>query len=350
MNKRQRNIILLLFISTIGLFFLSSALGAVKIDFSSLISVLVKPLGFEWFSHTKEQYLIFWVIRLPRLVLGLIVGGILALTGAAMQGLFRNPLADPSIIGIAGGGAMMAALFIVLGGGLLFQWLPIAGEVGLTVFTFIGALLTTILVFTLSLNRGKADVATMLLAGIAINALAGAVTGFLTFLANDEQLRDLTFWTLGSLGGATWQKVWITLIINILPIYLLLKQSKKLNALALGEAEAGHIGVKVNALKRTIVICTAISMGTVVAFCGIIGFVGLVVPHILRTLAGANHYYILLGSFLGGMLLLGLSDLLARTLAAPAELPIGIITAVAGAPVFLSLLVRQKMKLKHQSI
>lgn len=344
MNPKQRNIILGLALCVILVFLLSAGFGAVKITVSELLSILVKPMGLEILSHSEEQYLVFWIIRFPRILMAMAVGASLAITGAAMQGLFRNPLADPSIIGISGGGAMMAAIFIILGGGVLYTIIPLAGELGLTVFTFLGALLTTLLVFTLSLRKGRSDVATMLLAGIAINALAGAVTGFLTFLANDEQLRDLTFWTLGSLGGANWMKLSITVIINTIPVILILLQSKKLNALTLGESEAGHLGINVNKLKKIIVITTAIAMGTTVAFCGIIGFVGLVVPHILRTAGGANNRYVLIGSLLGGMLLLLLSDTLARTIAAPSEIPIGVVTALAGAPVFLSLLVRQKLK------
>jgi iron complex transport system permease protein len=344
LNRKQRNIIIVLGITLITVFILSSGLGAVKVSVPEMLSVLLKPLGIDIYDHSQEQYLVFWIIRLPRVLMAMAVGASLAITGAAMQGLFRNPLADPSIIGISGGGAMMAALFIVLGGGLLYTIIPLAGEIGLTLFTFAGALLTTLLVFSLSLRKGKSDVATMLLAGIAINALAGAVTGFLTFLADDDQLRDLTFWSLGSLGGASWTKFWLVLLINLVPLSLILFQAKKLNALSLGESEAGHLGIDVNKLKRLIVIATAIAMGTTVAFCGIIGFIGLVVPHILRTAGGANNHFVLWGSLLGGMILLTLSDTLARTVAAPAEIPIGVITALAGAPVFLSLLIKQKLR------
>lgn len=344
MSQIQRYIVLSLALGLVGVFILSANLGAVKISPTSLLSIILKPIGVEVFHHSEEQYLVFWIIRFPRLIMAILVGASLAVTGAGMQGLFRNPLADPSIIGISGGGAMMAAIFIVLGGSLIFSYLPLFGEFALTAVTFIGALVTTVLVFILSLNKGKSDVSTMLLAGIAINALAGAVTGFLTFLADDEQLRDLTFWTLGSLGGASWSKVGWLFYINLVPILLIVRQTKSLNALALGEQEAKHIGVNVGKLKTTLIISTAIAMGTTVAFCGIIGFVGLVVPHILRSAGGANHRFVLLGSLLGGMLLLTLSDSLARTLAAPSEIPIGVITALAGAPVFLSILIRQKLK------
>jgi len=183
----------------------------------------------------------------------------------------------------------------------------------------------------------------MLLAGIAINALAAAVTGFLTYLANDEQLRDLTFWTLGSLGGATWNKLAILSLIVVVPIVQLIRHSKSLNALALGEDEAAHLGVNVAKLKRMIVIHTAIIMGTTVSFCGIIGFIGLVVPHILRIAGGAGNHFVLLGSLFGGMFILLFSDTIARTIAAPTEIPIGVITALVGAPVFLSLLVSKKI-------
>lgn len=343
MNKKQQHIILLLLIGVLISLFLSSGLGAVLISVKSTISAFLHPIGIEIWEHTTEEYLVFWHIRFPRVLFALVIGGSLAVTGAAMQGLFRNPLADPSIIGISGGSAMAAALFIVFGGGLLFS-IPFIGEIGLSIFAFLGALLTTALVFLISIKRGNSDVSTMLLAGIAINALAGAVTGFLTFLANDEQLRDLTFWTLGSLGGATWKKLGLVTAIILIPLFQIIRHSKSLNALALGEEEASHLGVNSKKLKRSIVVNTAIIMGTTVAFCGIIGFIGLVVPHILRAAGGANNHFVLLGSLFGGMLLLLCSDTIARSIAAPSEIPLGVITSLAGAPVFLSLLVRKKLK------
>lgn len=344
MNRKQKYIVIGLAFAAVILGFWSTTVGAVNIPFNSLISVIAEGFGLNMGEHLPVHSTVFWVIRFPRILMTLMVGAVLALTGAAMQGLFRNPLADPSIIGVAGGGAMMAAIFIVIGGSGLMLALPVAGDVALIVFTFIGAILTTLLVFTISIKKGKSNVATMLLAGIAINALAGAVTGFLTYLANEEQLRDLTFWTMGSLGGANWQKVSIFFLLNAFPIYVLLHQHKGLNALTLGESQANHLGVNVSRLKNYLIICVAIAMASTVAFCGIIGFVGLVVPHILRTAAGPNNRYVLLGSFLGGMVLLTLADTFARTLDAPTEIPIGIITSLAGAPVFLSLLIRNKLK------
>lgn len=326
------------------MFIFASGVGAVKMSVSELFSVIGAKMGLGTEAHTSEQYIVFWVIRFPRILLTLMIGAILAVTGAAMQGLFRNPLADPSIIGIAGGGATTAALFIVIFGGVFVQLLPFAGDFIMIFFTFIGAILTAFLVFRFSIYNGQADVTTMLLAGIAINALAGAVTGFLTFLADDAQLRDLTFWTLGSLGGANWTKVILTFTLGIFPVLILLKQHKGLNALSLGEAQAGHVGIDVKRMKTLIIVSVSIAMGLAVALCGIIGFVGLVVPHILRTAAGPDNKYILRASAFGGAFLLLLADTLAQTLAAPVEIPIGIITAIAGAPVFLGLLIRQKMK------
>lgn len=344
MNKKQKYIVLGLAIAAAMIGLWSTSVGAVTIPFKALFSVIAAGFGLELGEYLPEHYTVFWVIRFPRILMALMVGAVLAVTGAAMQGLFRNPLADPSIIGVAGGGAMMAAIFIVIGGGGLMLALPVAGDVALIIFTFIGALLTTLLVFTISIKKGKSNVATMLLAGIAINALAGAVTGFLTYIANDEQLRDLTFWTMGSLGGANWQKVGLFFLLNAFPVFVLLQQHKGLNALTLGESQANHLGVNVGRLKKYLIICVAIAMASTVAFCGIIGFVGLVVPHILRTAAGPNNRYVLLGSLLGGMVLLTLADTFARTLVTPAEIPIGIITSLAGAPVFLSLLIRNKLK------
>jgi iron complex transport system permease protein len=198
------------------------------------------------------------------------------------------------------------------------------------------------LIFALAREKRKTNVVTMLLAGISINALAGAATGLLTYLADDAQLRSLTFWTLGSLGGTTWKAVIFMSVATGLSLLILLRLHKSFNALALGEAEAIHLGVSVEALKKWVIFATALAVGVSVAFCGMIGFVGLVVPHIMRLWVGAEHRYLLPASALGGGLLLCWADTLSRTWAAPAEIPIGVITALVGAPVFLFLLFKQR--------
>jgi len=293
-------------------------------------------------SVAPQQEAIVWVIRLPRVLMSLLVGAGLAICGTAMQGLFRNPLADPTLIGISAGASLAAATVIVLAGPLLLRVEALVGVPLLPVATFGGAVGSTVLVFGLARDKGRTQVATMLLAGIAINALAMAGTGLLTYLADDAQLRSLTFWTLGSLGGANWTQVgWIALA-TVLAVLLLLPLSKAFNALSLGEVEAKHLGIPIEALKRRVVIATGLAIGASVAFCGLIGFVGLVVPHLMRLAGGAQHRYLLPATALGGALLLCGADTLSRTLVAPTELPIGIVTALAGAPIFLFLLFRQK--------
>lgn len=281
-------------------------------------------------------------IRLPRVVMGFLVGAALAVAGAAMQGLFRNPLADPGLIGISAGAALGAVGVIVLGA----AWLPAlpawVAPYLLAVAAFGGSFVATAIIYQLSLHDGRPVVATMLLAGVAVNALAGALTAFLIFLADDQQVRDVTFWLLGSLGAATWLKTGIVAVVVLPGVFLLPSAARALNALLLGEAEAGHLGFDVARTKAFVVIATTIMIGTAVAFTGVIGFVGLIVPHALRLAGGADHRFLLPGSALLGGTLVVAADLVARTAVAPAELPIGILTAILGAPFFLWLLVRAK--------
>lgn len=262
-----------------------------------------------------------------------------------MQALFRNPLADPSIIGISSGAALMAALAIVMShwtSALIGSWTQ---SLALPVAAFIGAAGTTLFVFSIARDGNRTNVAAMLLAGVAIAALTGALTGLLTFTADDAQLRSIVFWMLGSLGGADINAVWVLLVAVPIPLLILLRMHKPLNALALGEDQARHIGVDAESMKRKVVICTALMVGATVAICGVIGFVGLVVPHMLRLAGGANNRFLLPASALGGAVLLSLADTVSRTIAAPAEVPIGVITALCGAPVFLYLLIRGKRTL-----
>jgi len=270
----------------------------------------------------------------------MLIGGGLAVAGAAMQGLFRNPLADPGLIGVSSGAAVAAVATIVLGATVLDFATQALGPFALSIAAFGGGAATTLLVYRLSLVHGTVSVSTMLLAGIAINAVAGAITGIFTFVADDAQLRSLTFWSMGSLGGATWPAVAAAAPFIGLATLAVLRYARPLNALLLGEAEAGHLGCNVERLKRSVVLLVALSVGAAVAVAGIIGFVGLVVPHLLRLTLGPDHRFLLPGAaLLGASLLLG-ADLIARTLVAPAELPIGIVTAIIGGPFFMYLLQR----------
>ena len=281
-------------------------------------------------------------IRLPRVVLGMLVGSALAVSGAVMQGLFRNPLADPGIVGVSAGAGLGAITAIVLGGGVLAPVFSVFGIYAIPFAAFLGGLATTLLLYRVATRDGRTSVATMLLAGIALGAMAGAASGLLVYLADDNQLRDLTFWGLGSLAGATWTKVLAAGPIIALAVLSAPFLATGLNALALGEAAASHIGIRVQFLKNVAIVAVAAATGSAVAVSGGIGFVGIVVPHLLRLLIGPDHRYLLPASALLGATMLLLADAVSRTIVAPAELPIGIITAAVGAPFFLWVLLRRR--------
>jgi iron complex transport system permease protein len=323
--------------------FLAVDKGAVEISLLQCLAIIGRRIGLQlpW-QFTSQQEATLLYIRLPRVVLGLFVGAGLGLSGAAMQGLFRNPLADPSLIGISSGAALAATLVVIIGDALSYSLPPTLQLLVFPIAAFAGALATTLIVYRLATIAGQTAVATLLLAGIAINALAQAFSGFLTFYATDTQLRSLTFWKLGSLGGATWSSVSVSAPFILLPVLFFPRLARPLNALLLGESEAGHLGFDVERVKRLVVVLVALVVGASVAVAGLIGFVGLVVPHLLRLLIGPDHRSLLPGSvLLGASLLLG-ADLIARTAVAPAELPIGVLTAITGAPFFLWLLLRDR--------
>lgn len=307
--------------------------GAYSLPLSALPGVLFGVDGAE-----RGAELVFFNIRLPRLVLGLTAGAGLGLAGALMQGLFRNPLADPGLIGVSSGAALAAGVSIVMGS-LWFPDLPRAlGSWTLVLMAFAGGLSVTVLIYLLSRGEGGTRVGLMLLAGIAVNALAGAGLGLLSFLATDEQLRNLQFWLLGSLGGARWSAVALVSAITLIAGGAGLGLARALNALALGEAQAVLLGVPVERVKLIAIVVTALVVGAVTATTGIIGFVGLVAPHMVRLLGGPDHRWLLPGSALLGAVLVLLADAVARTVLQPAELPLGVITAMVGVPFFLLLL------------
>lgn len=305
---------------------LAASLGAVAIPLPSLLAGALN----------EQQMNVLLAIRLPRLALACLVGAALAVSGAAMQGLFRNPLADPGLIGIASGAALAVALMIVLAG-------PMAGAFGLyslSLAAFGGSLITCFLIAWFAQRTGVFSVAYLLLAGIAVNALAVAGTGFLIFLSDEQQLRTLTFWTLGSLGGALWPAVLVAASIIAPTAFFMLRDARALNILLLGEDDARYLGVDSRRLQRRLIVCTALAVGAAVAVSGIIGFVGLVVPHLVRLTIGPDHRLLMPASiFLGAVLLLA-ADTVARTAAAPAEIPVGILTSLIGGPFFLWLLVK----------
>ena len=302
----------------------------------------------NWISPSPEtaisarDRIIIYDVRLPRMVLGVFVGAALAVSGAVMQGLFRNPLADPGLVGVSAGSGLGAVCVIVLGPTLLWPIPYYFGIYGLPAAAFIGGLATTFILYIVATRRGQTSVATMLLAGIALAALANALIGVLIFLADDRQLRDLTFWGLGSLAGATWTKILAAGPIIALSLAAAPFMARGLNALALGEAAANHLGIPVQKFKYVAIVAVAAGTSASVAVSGGIGFVGIVVPHLLRLLIGPDNRYLLPASALLGASLLLLADAVSRTIVAPAELPIGIVTAAAGAPFFLWILLRKR--------
>lgn len=319
---------------------LSLALGPVSLPLGDTLRAALRLAGVPLPADGLQQAeLILGQIRMPRTLLGLAVGAMLALCGVAMQGLFRNPLADPGLIGVSSGAALGAAIAIV--GGAALGGLPeLFAPYLLSLCAFLGGLVVTALVYRLGRRNGQTSVTTMLLAGIALNALAFACIGLFTYLADDATLRTLTFWNLGSLNGASYARLWPLLLVTLAVALWLPRRAQALNALLLGESEARHLGVAVERLKRELVFCTALGVGAAVAAAGMIGFIGLVVPHLVRLLVGPDHRVLLPASALAGASLLLLADLFARLILAPAELPIGIVTALIGAPFFLYLLLQ----------
>lgn len=337
---RARLVIALLAFLLLATFFVSLASGASD---ASAIAVARDLLGgVSEAPLSARDRIIIYDIRLPRAMLGILIGAALAVSGAVMQGLFRNPLADPGLVGVSAGAALGAVSVIVLGGGMLAPVTAALGLYALPLVAFLGALATTLTLYQVATRQGRTSVATMLLAGIAIAALAGAAMGLLIFMADDRQLRDLTFWQLGSLAGATWIKIAAAGPIILAALAATPFMARGLNGLALGEAAAHHLGVPVQRLKSVAVVSVAAATGAAVAVSGGIGFVGIVVPHLLRLLIGPDNRYLLPASALLGASLLLLADAVARVIVAPAELPIGIVTAFFGAPFFLWILLRKR--------
>ncbi|WP_217536503.1 iron ABC transporter permease [Vibrio metschnikovii] len=326
---------------SLGILSLASiTVGPMSISFrDSLYSLLFRSDDIA--THIN---LVIHQIRLPRTLLCLLVGAILALCGVVMQGLFRNPLAEPGIIGVSAGASLGAALAIVLLASfeLNATWMNMFT---LPLCAFIGGVVTTLLVYRLGTSQLGTSVTIMLLAGVAISALSGAGIGYLNFLADDQMLRDLTLWSMGSFAGANWPQIYLCLFALGILAYCFHRRAMALNALLLGESEARHLGIGTQQLKRALIILCAAGVGITVSVAGMIGFVGLVVPHLGRMLVGPDHRYLLPVSALLGALLLTCADMFARVAVAPSELPIGIVTALVGAPFFLYLLFKQKGKL-----
>ncbi|USD66800.1 iron ABC transporter permease [Vibrio sp. SCSIO 43136] len=316
----------------------SIAVGPMDISVADSFKSLLPNL----FSLPDHVQLVIMNIRLPRTVLCALVGAILALCGATMQGLFRNPLAEPGIIGVSAGASLGAAAAMVLFASINITNPILLNLFAVPVFAFVGGTVTTLIVYRLGTSKFGTSVTVMLLAGVAISALSGAAIGYFNYIADDQMLRDLTLWGMGSMAGATWSGIALAAITLAGLFWLFVKKAMALNALLLGEAEARHMGIEVQSLKRRLILTTAAGVGITVSLVGPIGFIGLVVPHITRMLTGPDHCKLIPVCAILGALLLTLADMVARVAVAPAELPVGIVTALFGAPFFLYLLFQQK--------
>ena len=331
-------LLLLALVALIAAALVSMATGSTGIRLTALPQAFASAFGSSSDAEHARAALVLLDLRLPRTLLAIFVGGALAVAGAMMQGLFRNPLADPGLVGVSSGATLAAVVFIVLGNTYLGGWHALMGIYALPVAAFAGGLIATVVLMGVASRHGGTAIATLLLAGIALGALTGALTGILAYISNDRELRDLTLWSMGSFAGSSWSKV-----LAITPFALILLVAmpglvRALNGLLLGEAEAYHLGIDLEAAKRRIVVLTALAVGGSVAVAGIIGFVGIVLPHLVRMIAGPNHRTLLPASALLGAVLVLAADVIARIIVAPAELPIGIIMAIIGAPVFLNLI------------
>lgn len=314
-------------------------------QFNSSFSEIISSFFEENTSVSQTDQYVFLDIRLSRIVMAILIGSALAVSGTCLQGMFKNPLATPDLIGITAGASLFAAIAIVLGV-YIKPYIPEAMHFSfLSIAAFVGSFITMSLVYKISTSNGKTNVVMMLLSGVAITSLGFAVMGLLIYISKEEQLRDLTFWNLGSLGGASWTKNGILLVVILIAYYFLIGKGKTLNAMMLGERDAMHLGIPVEKTKKQIVLFTALLVGTSVAFSGTIGFIGLIIPYILRLIFKSNYYIILpLSAVLGSILLLG-ADTISRTIVAPSEIPIGILTAFMGAPIFIAILLKQKKSL-----
>lgn len=321
-------------------------IGSVSIPIKTTLLVIIsKIIPNHWINHLpipESQAVIIWLIRIPRVVVAALVGAALAVAGAQMQGLFQNPLASPDIVATSSGSALGAVIALTSGlASISLFYIPI--------FAFLGALFTLLVVYGIATQRNMTPITTLLLAGIALNALIGAITSFLITIAwvQPEVAREIIFWLMGGLESRTWSHVWIALPGTVLGITLALWYTRELDILLMGTDTAYSLGVEVETVKRLILISSALLTGTAVAVSGIVGFVGLIIPHIVRLVIGPKHCYLIPASALVGAIFLILADLLARTLHRPEEIRLGIITALVGAPFFLYLLLQERHKLGY---
>jgi iron complex transport system permease protein len=317
----------------------SGIAGQLPISPSEVVGSLLRGVGITtpWAPADPFIESSLWVVRFPRVAMAVVVGAALATAGAVMQAVFGNPLAEPGVVGVSSGSALGAATAIALG-------LAAFGDAWVAVLAFAGGLLATLLVYLVSRSNGRTEVVTLLLTGIAVNAFAGAGLAFLLFVASSANREQIVFWQLGSLGGSLWREVLVVAVVALPCLVVALLLGHRFDVLALGERNARHLGVDVERLRILSVLLVALLTGVAVAFVGIISFVGLVIPHLMRMLVGPSHRPLLVLSALGGAVLMVFADLLARTLVSGAELPIGLLTSLVGGPFFFFLLWRQRRR------
>ena len=343
-RKKSFAVIIALLIATLFCAVYALSSGSSPLAFSKIISFVAEKLSLASASLTQAESYIISELRLPRLCMAILTGIVLASSGAAMQGVFRNPLADPGILGVNSGASLGAALMIVLGTYIIPESLGAFRLYSIPLGAFLGALIVTVLLYKIGSVNGRTNTAMLLLGGIALQAMVGAALGLLTFIADEEELRSLTFWSMGSLDISGWQELAFLAPICFFAYFMIHRQAKALNSLLLGEAEAIHLGYNVQSLKIQLIIWTSLAVGVTVAFTGGIGFIGLVAPHLIRLMLGPDHRILFPASALCGACLLLIADTLARTIASPVEIPIGIITAALGSPFFLALLFKARNK------
>lgn len=306
----------------------AAGMGAYSVPPTEVVGSVLRRLGLaDGTAVDSMADRVLWEIRFPRVALAAVVGSALGCAGATMQGTFGNPLAEPGVVGVSSGAVLGAVAQIVLGFTLFGTW-------SVTVAAFAGGLATLAVVYLAARSDGRTEVVTLVLTGIAVNALTGAVIGLLTYVSTDDELRSITFWTLGSVAQATWPKVLAVAPVALVGIVLASSASHRLDLLALGEQPARHLGVDVERLRMLMLVVVALLTASAVAVSGVILFVGLVIPHLVRMVAGPGHRLLLPASALAGGGILVLADLCARTLAAPAELPLGVLTSLVGSPFF----------------
>ncbi|WP_297601479.1 iron ABC transporter permease [Microcella sp.] len=341
MTARSRAFALVLLLAgvLVGGIVLSAITGQLAITPTEVAGSLLRAIGIDtsWAPTDPIIESTLWVVRFPRIVMALVVGAALAVAGAVMQAIFGNPLAEPGVVGVSSGAALGAATAIVLGASVL-------GGAGIALFAFLGGLIATLLVYVVSRAGGRTEVVTLLLTGIAVNAIAQAGIAFVLFIADTASREQIVFWQLGSLGGSLWSQVAIVASVAVVGVLLAFALARRYDLLSLGERNARHLGVNVERLRLVSIVLVALLTGVAVAFTGIIAFVGLVVPHIIRMVIGPAHRGLILASAVGGGALLVLADLLTRTLVAGAELPIGMLTSLVGGPFFFWLLYRQRRR------